>query len=79
MENTLAYQSRCVDRVLELTTQTEQLVIVPPMLERTYEPEVSTRDPLAKTGADARIEEFTAIGRLRLALQPYGRDTFRGP
>ncbi len=55
----------------EPTTQTEQFVIVPPMLGRRYESEASTRDRRAKTGADARIEEITAIGELRLALQPY--------
>ncbi len=68
MESALANQSRCDCRVIELTTQTEQLVIVPPTLGRKYEPEVSTRDRRVKTGADVRIKELAAIGELRLAL-----------
>jgi len=48
------------------------------MLERKYEPEVSTRDRRAKTGADVRIEEFAAIGEFRLALQPYGKRHITG-
>jgi hypothetical protein len=76
VESTLAQKSQSVDRALEPTTRTDQLVIVSPMLRRKYEPEVSTRDRRAKTGADARIEEFSAIGELRLALQPYGKRRF---
>ena len=78
MESTPANQSQCICLALEPTTQIEQLVIVPPMLERKYEPEVSTRDRRAKTGADVRIEEFAAIGEFRLALQPYGKRHITG-
>jgi hypothetical protein len=48
------------------------------MLGRKCEHKVSTRDRQARTGADVRIEEFAAIGELRLALQPYGKRHFRG-
>jgi len=78
VENTLANKSRCICLAVEPTPQTEQLVTVPPMLGRKHEPKVSTRDRRAKTGADARIEEFTAIGELRLALRPYGKRHFTG-
>ena len=47
--------------------------MVPPLLERNHEHEVSTRDRLAGTGADARIEESVAMGEVYLALRPYGR------
>ena len=78
MESTPANKSQCVCLVVEPTTQTEQFVNVPPMLGRKYEHKVSTRDRRAKTGADVRIEEFAAIGELRLALQPYGKRHFMG-
>ena len=78
VENTLANISRCICLAVEPTPQTEQLVTVPPMLGRKHEPKVSTRDRRAKTGADARIEEFAAIGELRLALRPYGKRHFTG-
>ena len=78
VENTLASQSRCDRRAIESPTQIEQLVIVPSMLERKYEPEVSTRDRRAKTGADVRIEESATMGELRLALESYGKRHFRG-
>jgi hypothetical protein len=53
--------------------QTELLVTVPQLLEWSHENKVSTRDRLAGTGADARIEESAAMGEVRLALRPYGR------
>jgi transposase len=48
------------------------------MLGRKYEPEVSTRDRRAKTGADVRIEESATIGEVRLALRSYGKRHFAG-
>ena len=48
-------------------------LVVPPLLERSHENNVSTRDRLARSGADARIEESAALGEVRLALRPYGR------
>ena len=58
---------------LELNLHDESLVNTPQLLERGYENEVSTRDRLARTGADARIEESGAIGEVCLAIRPYGR------
>ena len=57
--------------------QTEPLVDSPPLLQRNHEYELSTRDRLATTGADARIEESVAIGEVCLALLPYGRESKR--
>ena len=48
-----------------------------PMLERSDEHEVSTRDRLASTGADARIEASVTDGELRLPLPPAGRNSRR--
>jgi hypothetical protein len=48
------------------------------MLGRKYEPEVSTRDRRAETGADVRIEESATIGEVRLALRSYGKRHFVG-
>ena len=73
VESTHANESRCNEIALEPNRQTEPLVTVPPLLERNHENNVSTRDRLAGTGADARIEESAAIGEVRLALRPYGR------
>jgi len=73
VENTHANESRCDEIALDPNPQTEQLVEVLQLLERSHEREVSTRDRPAKTGADARIEESEAMGELRLALRPYGR------
>jgi hypothetical protein len=67
-----ANESRC-EVALELNLHTEPLVNAPQLLNRGYENEVSTRDRLARTGADARIDESGAIGELRLAIRPYGR------
>ncbi len=73
MENTDADQSRCDGFVFRPNDLDEPLVDVPQLLVRNHEPEVSTRDRPAKTGADARIEESEANGELRLALRPYGK------
>ena len=73
VESTHANESRCNEIALEPNLQTEPLVSAPPLLKRTHEQEVSTRDRLARTGADARIEESAAMGEVRLALRPYGR------
>ncbi len=74
VESTHANESRCDGVALELNPQTEQLVEVQPLLQRNHEHELSTRDRPARTGADARIEESAAMGHLRLALLPYGRE-----
>jgi hypothetical protein len=74
VENTHANESRCNEIALESNPQTEPLVTVPPLLKRNHESNVSTRDRIARAGADARIEEESvANGELRLALRPYGR------
>jgi len=73
VESTHANESRCDGIALEPNRQTEPLVTVPPLLERSHENKVSTRDRLARTGADARIEESAAMGKVCLALRPYGR------
>ena len=63
---------------LEPNRQTEPLVTVPQLLKRSHENNVSTRDRLAGTGADARIEESAAMEEVRLALRPYGRAAHGG-
>jgi hypothetical protein len=73
VESTNANESRCKEVALQPNRQAEPLVTVPPLLERNHENKVSTRDRLARTGADARIEESVVIGEVCLALQPYGR------
>jgi hypothetical protein len=74
VENTQANESRCDEIALEPNRQTEPLVTVPPLLKRGDENNVSTRDRLARTGADARIEEESAaMGEVRLAILHYGR------
>jgi hypothetical protein len=73
VENTDANESRSDEIALEPRTCTEQLVNVPLLLERSYEPNVSTRDRIARTGADTRIEESAVNAKKRLALQPYGK------
>jgi hypothetical protein len=73
VESTHANESRCNEIALESNRQTEPLVTVPQLLERSHENNVSTRDRPARTGADARIEESAAMGEVRLALRPYGR------
>jgi hypothetical protein len=73
VENTHAIKSRCNEVALEPNRRTEPLVTVPQLLKRSDENNVSTRDRLARTGADARIKESAAMGEVRLALRPYGR------
>lgn len=73
METTHADESRCDGVALELNPPTERLVEVPQLLRRNHEPELSTRERPARTGADARIAESVAIGEVRLAILPYGR------
>jgi len=73
VENTNAKQSRCDGPAIELNPIYEPLESVQSLLELNDELNVSTRDRLAGTGADARIEESGAKGEVRLALRPYGR------
>ena len=73
VESTHANESRCNQIALEPNRQTESLVTTPQLLKRSHENNVSTRDRLAGTGADARIEESAVMGKVRLALRPYGR------
>ena len=74
VEITHANESRRDGVALTTNPPTEPLVEVPPLLGRNYEHEISTRDRPARTGADARIAESVAIGEVRLALRPYGRE-----
>ncbi len=76
MENTHANESRYDEIALEPNQRTEPLVIAPLLFKRSYEHQVSTRDRLAETGADTRIENqrSAANGDVCLALQPYGRE-----
>jgi hypothetical protein len=74
VENTDAERSRCDGLALEHETLDEPLESVQSLLELNHEPRVSTRDHLAGTGADARIEGSGANGEVRLALRPYGRN-----
>jgi hypothetical protein len=78
VESTHANESQCDEVALEPNLQTEPLVELPPLLGRTYEHKVSARDRPARTGADARIEESAAMGEVRLALRPYGRNSKLG-
>jgi hypothetical protein len=73
VENTDANESRSDEIALEPRTRTEQLVDVPLPLERSDEPNVSTRDRIARTGADTRIEESGVNAKIRLALRSYGK------
>ena len=73
VESTHANELRCDQIAREPNPQTEPLVTVPQLFERSDEHEVSTRDRPARTEADARIEESAAIGEVRLATRPYGR------
>lgn len=73
VENTHANESRCDEIALESNLQTEPLVTVPPLLKRNCENKVSTRDRLARAGADARTKESAANAELRLVIRPYGR------
>ncbi len=73
VENKHANESRYDEIALEPNRQTEPLVTAPLLFQRSHENQVSTRDRLAKTGADARIEESVANGEVCLALRPYGR------
>ena len=78
VESTHANESQCDEVALEPNLQTELLVTFPPLLRRNPEHEVSARDRPARTGADARIEESAAMGEVRLALLPYGRESKLG-
>jgi len=73
VENKHANESRTDEIALEPNHQTESLVTTPLLFQRNYENPVSTRDRIAKAGADARIEESMASAKVRLALRPYGR------
>ena len=74
VENTDAEQSRCDGLAFEPNAVNEPLETVQSLLELNHEHRVLTRDCLARTGADARIEESGAKGEVRLALRPYGRN-----
>jgi hypothetical protein len=73
VENKHANESRYDEIALESNQQIEPLVTTPLLFQRSHENPVSTRDRIAKAGADARIEESAANGEARLALRPYGR------
>ncbi len=73
VESTDANDSRRDGLTPEPIPRTEPLVTVLPLLGWNHERKISTRDRPARTGADARIEEFAAKGEVRLALRPYGR------
>jgi hypothetical protein len=74
VESTHANESRYDEIALESNHQIESLVTTPLLFQRSHENHVSTRDRIAKAGADARIEESVANGEECLALRPYGRD-----
>ncbi len=74
VENTHANESRWNEIVLEANHRIEPLITVPQVFQRSHEHEVSTRDRPARAGADARIEASAAMGEVRLALRPYGRN-----
>ena len=74
VESTHANESRYDEIVLESNQKIESLVTTPLLFQRSHENHVSTRDRIAKTGADARIEESVVNAEVRLALQPYGRN-----
>ncbi len=69
---THANESRYDEIALESNQQIEPLVTTPLLFQRSHENPVSTRDRMAKAGADARIEDSVANGEMRLALRPYG-------
>jgi hypothetical protein len=73
VENTDAEHSRCAGLAFDPNTLNEPLEKVQSLLELNDELNVSTRDRLARTGADARIQGSRATGEVRLALRPYGR------
>ncbi len=73
VESTAANDSRRDGLTPDPKSRTEPLVTVSPLLGWNHEPNISTRDRLARTGADARIEESEANGEVCLALRPYGR------
>ncbi len=74
VESTHANEPRYDEIALESNQKIEPLVEAPPLLERSHERSVSTRDRPARTGADARIEESVVTGEVRLATRPYGRN-----
>ncbi len=79
VKNKDATESRSNEIALEPSPQIEPLVMVPQLLKRSYEQNVSERHhiavtrPHSQTGADTRIEEFAVIVEVRLALRSYGR------
>jgi hypothetical protein len=72
VESTHANKSRYDEIALKPNQQIEPLVTTPLMFQRRDENPVSTRDRIAKAGADARIEESVVNAKVRLAIQPYG-------
>ena len=77
VESTHANESRTDEIALESNQQIELLVTAPLLFQRSHENPVSTRDRIAKAGADARIKESMANGEVRLALRPYGSSDCR--
>ena len=73
VESTHANESRYDEIALESNQRIGQLVTTPLLFQRSNENNFSTRERIAKTGADARIEESAVNAQIRLALRPYGR------
>ena len=73
VENTHANESRYDEIAFKPNHRTDPLVTALLLFQRSHENPVSTRDRIAKAGADARIEGSAANGEVRLALRPYGR------
>ncbi len=73
VESTHANEPRYDEIAIEPNQLIEPLVTTPLLFQRSNENSVSTRDRIANTGTDARIEESAANGEVRLALRPYGR------
>ncbi len=73
VESTHANESRYDEIAFESNQLIKPLVNPPLLFQRSHENHISSRDRIAKTGADARIEESVANGEVRLAPQPYGR------
>ena len=74
VENRHANESRYDEIALESNYRIEPLVNTPLLFQWSRENSVSTRDRIAKAGADARIKESVANGEVCLALRPYGRE-----
>ena len=78
VESTHANESRYDEIALESNQRIGQLVTTPLLFQRSNENNISTRECVAKTGADARIEESAVNAEIRLALRPYGKEFIGG-